>query len=201
MGVSCLGFAVLVWIPGVLHAQRTGQPCRAPTLNGGYFLPEEESYPHETKISYSCDDGLKPGVKGWWATSTCQNGKWSHEPQCINEKACIPPNIPNAKYTESSNGWYEEGHAMAVTCNDGYVNKNLAATACIGGAWFPVPVCEKSNTACSEPPNFPHAVIIHQEYQEVYEANSKIEYNCEDGYVKPEPLKKFCKIKSYNFKL
>lgn len=36
--------------------------------------------------------------------------------------------------------------------------------------------------ACGEPPQIPHAVIIHQGYQEVFPDNSKVQYECEDGY-------------------
>lgn len=66
-------------------ARSAAQPCLAPTLNGGYFVPEQETYSHETQLSYACDNGSKPAADGWWATSTCQNGEWSDKPQCIGK--------------------------------------------------------------------------------------------------------------------
>ncbi|XP_035761962.1 complement factor H-like [Neolamprologus brichardi] len=77
MCLRSLGF-VLIFFPGVLLAQR----CDAPRLRG-YFIPEQETYSNKAIITYSCDNGYKPVVEGWWATSTCERGKWSHEPQCI----------------------------------------------------------------------------------------------------------------------
>lgn len=59
--------------------------CSAPSLDKGFCVPEQESYPHGTHITYACDDGYKPIVEGWWATITCQNGTWSHDPQCIGK--------------------------------------------------------------------------------------------------------------------
>ncbi|XP_070774939.1 complement factor H-related protein 1-like [Enoplosus armatus] len=184
MCVRHLGCFLLIWFPGVHHAQNATQSCSAPTLDGGFFAPKQETYSHGTELTYSCNNEHKPAVKGWWATSTCQNGKWSHEPQCINETACITPTIPNEKKPESSKAWYEDGKTMRITCDEGYEHKDHRATAkCIRGEWSRVLVCEKSIQACSEPPRIPHAVIIHQRYQEVFAVDSKLRYECEDGYT------------------
>uniref|UniRef100_A0AAZ1XNJ2 Sushi domain-containing protein n=1 Tax=Oreochromis aureus TaxID=47969 RepID=A0AAZ1XNJ2_OREAU len=127
MCIKYFAFALL-WFPGVLHAQSTTQACDAPTLDGGFFAPKQETYSHGTKLSYTCNEGRQLAMKGWWATSTCHNGKWSHQPQCIG-KSCK------------------------------YMN------------------------ACSVPPKIPHAVIVHQDYQEVFAAGSEVQYECEDGYT------------------
>lgn len=71
----------------LLLAQPAAQQCRAPLLSGGYFVPGNEFFSHGTKLAYSCNDGLKPVSGGWWATSTCQDGRWSERPQCIGEFA------------------------------------------------------------------------------------------------------------------
>ncbi|XP_041804869.1 complement factor H-like [Chelmon rostratus] len=179
------GFVLLlVWFPGGLHGQSAALPCPAPTLNGGYFVPEHETYAHETKLTYACENGRKPAAEGWWATSTCQNGKWSHEPQCIDENACIPPQIPNAKYTIRPNGWYEDGQSVRITCEAGYEGKDHDATAlCRNGTWTSVPVCKRSTHMCREPPKIRHAVIIHRGYQELFAPDSEVQYECEDGYT------------------
>ncbi|KAK5859506.1 hypothetical protein PBY51_021059 [Eleginops maclovinus] len=184
MCVRNLGFILLVWIPQVLNAQSAVQPCPAPRLSGGYFVPEQESYPHETTLTYACDNGHKPAVEGWWATSYCENGNWFPTPQCIDENACVPLTIPNANYVASTNGWYEKDDKIWVTCDEGYEHKDHDATAkCINGTWSSVPICEKSAEACGEPLKIPHAVIIHQGYQELFEADSQVQYECEDGYT------------------
>ncbi|XP_065809913.1 complement factor H-related protein 1 isoform X5 [Labrus bergylta] len=179
MWVRYLGFVILFGLPGALHAQ----PCGAPGLDGGYFVPLQETYSHEIEIIYACDSGRKPAVEGWWATSTCQNGVWSPEPQCIGEEDCLPPEIPNAKFNKKQNSWYNEGNTIRVTCDNGYELKNRDATAvCLNGTWTSVPVCEISNNTCGEPPQIPHAVIIGQKYQASFAADSKVRYKCEDGY-------------------
>ncbi|XP_070700925.1 complement factor H-related protein 1-like [Pempheris klunzingeri] len=188
MCMRYLGFVLLVWLPGVLNAPSAARPCGVPSLIEGYFVPEQdpeqESYSHGTVLTYSCNSGRKPAVEGWWATSKCQEGNWSPEPNCIDEDACISPDIPKAKYKKSQNGWYEEGDEIIITCDKGYEPKHQdATTICINGTWSSVPVCEKSAHACGEPPYFPHAVIIHQKYQEVFAAGSVVQYECEDGYT------------------
>lgn len=57
--------------------------CAAPSLSGGYFVPELETYSHDSNINYACDERRKPAAEGWWATSTCKNAEWIPEPQCI----------------------------------------------------------------------------------------------------------------------
>ncbi|KAE8291188.1 Complement factor H-related protein 5 [Larimichthys crocea] len=190
MSVRCLIFVVLLWFPGLLHAESAAQPCHAPRLDNGYFVPEQHMYAHESMLTYACDNKHKPVMENWWAKITCQNGNWSHKPQCIDQKACFAPTIPNANYTKNQDGWYEEGYKIRITCDTGYEFKNNDATAvCTNGTWSSVPVCEKSTLACGEPPQIPHAVII-QGYQEVFAVDSEVQYKCKDGYTMGEAKNK-----------
>lgn len=123
MCIRHVEFLLLIWFPGVLHgkniklprnvnlflkkkafqcsalmlitvsAQSAAQPCPALKLDHGYFVPEEETYSNDTKLFYACNKGLKPVVEGWWATSTCQNGTWSHKPQCIGKCSINNPPV------------------------------------------------------------------------------------------------------------
>ncbi|XP_073347934.1 complement factor H-like isoform X3 [Pagrus major] len=184
MCIRYLGLVLLIWCPGELHAQSATQSCSAPTLDGGKFSPKRETYANGVYVTYSCDLGRKPAVEGWWARSTCQNGTWSPQPQCILEEACIPPEIPNAKYTESPTGWYEDGQKIRITCDEAYELKNRDATAlCTNGSWSSVPVCERSVDACGEPPQVLHAIIVDQRNQELFAADTELQYECEDGYT------------------
>ena len=36
---------------------------------------------------------------------------------------------------------------------------------------------------CGEPPKIPHAVILHQEYQDSFVGDSQVQYECEDGHT------------------
>lgn len=61
-----------------LSAQIT---CSPPALTNGYFVPQQDG----RTLTYSCETGFKPVVEGWWATSTCQKGEWTHTPRCVGE--------------------------------------------------------------------------------------------------------------------
>uniref|UniRef100_A0A665TMW7 Sushi domain-containing protein n=1 Tax=Echeneis naucrates TaxID=173247 RepID=A0A665TMW7_ECHNA len=104
----------------------------------------------------------------------------SHVSSVTVNLACFPPTIPNGKYTESSDGWYEERHILRIRCDPGYEQLNQIATAsCLNGTWSSLPICESNITSCSGPPQIPHAVVI-QEYQEVFA--SVVLYQCDNGY-------------------
>ncbi|XP_076000768.1 complement factor H-related protein 1-like [Genypterus blacodes] len=182
MSFKCLRFVLLIWFPGALHAQSTS-PCEAPDLDDGYFVPVQVSYLHGTKLYYACDRGHKPAVEGWWGTSTCENGEWSHKLECIEEEYCLLQNIPHAKFSKTPKRWYKDGRRIRVECEEGYIHKDHDATAeCKNGTWLSVPVCERDDAACGEPPKLPHAVIIHRSMQGLFAANSEVLYECEDEY-------------------
>uniref|UniRef100_A0A665TN61 Sushi domain-containing protein n=1 Tax=Echeneis naucrates TaxID=173247 RepID=A0A665TN61_ECHNA len=110
----------------------------------------------------------------------------SHVSSVTVNLACFPPTIPNGKYTESSDGWYEERHILRIRCDPGYEQLNQIATAsCLNGTWSPLPICESNITSCSSPPKIPHAVV-NQKYQEVFAADSEVVYQCETGYATEE---------------
>ncbi|XP_075877005.1 complement factor H-related protein 1-like [Nelusetta ayraudi] len=179
-----LGFLLLVWLPAVLRAKPAAQRCHAPLLSGGFFVPGNEFFSHGAKVTYSCNHGQKPVSGGWWATSTCQDGQWSDRPQCIDENACLPLTVPNANYAQNARTWYANGYTLRMKCNEGYKFINNDATAkCSNGAWTSLPVCQRDEYSCGEPPQVPHAVIIDQEYRELFAVDSQVTYQCEDGYT------------------
>ncbi|XP_028988932.1 complement factor H-like [Betta splendens] len=148
MCIRHFGFAFLLWFPAELHGQSEVWSCTAPVLDHGLLDPKEETYLHGAKLTYTCNNGRKAADQGRWATSTCNNGTWSPPPQCINENACIPPNIPNGKYTEAQNGWYEEGTTISITCDTGYEHANKDTTAtCVTGTWSSGPICQRSSSS------------------------------------------------------
>ncbi|XP_076000765.1 complement factor H-like isoform X3 [Genypterus blacodes] len=183
MSFRGLSFVLLICFAGVLQAQYSS-PCPPPNLVDGFLALDQVSYAHRTKLTYACEGGKKPAVEGWWATITCENGEWSHKPECIDENACLPPDIPNAKYKRNVIGRYNNGEKILITCDDGYAHQSPdAAAQCNNGTWLSVPVCEKSIDACVAPPKIPHAVVIHQRFQNVFADGSKVWYDCKYGYV------------------
>ncbi|XP_047224154.1 complement factor H-like isoform X2 [Girardinichthys multiradiatus] len=184
MWLRGLGLALLVWSPGVLHAIHGEGPCSTPSLKDGYFVPVQDSYPHGTLINYSCDTGYKPTVEGWWATSQCENGEWSDEPQCVVMTACPRPAISNAIFDHNSKQWYENESIIQINCAEGYsLNNQRNTVSCANGTWSLVLVCQKHPLACDPPPKVSNAVIIHQKYKEVFPELSKVNYHCKDGFL------------------
>ncbi|XP_029380579.1 complement factor H-related protein 2-like [Echeneis naucrates] len=168
---------------GLPQAERAAQPCIAPELDFGYFIPEQVTYPSQFVLTYGCENGYKPAEEAWWATTTCQNGEWFPAPKCIDEKACIPPTIPNGRPINNPRGWFEDGSTMTTKCDSGYVHKDRIERAmCNNGNWTSLPICQERILPCSEPPNLSHAVIV-QEPKEVYDHLTDVMYQCVDGYA------------------
>eukprot|EP00066_Takifugu_rubripes_P025664 XP_011614930.1 PREDICTED: complement factor H-related protein 2 [Takifugu rubripes] len=184
MGSTRVTLALLLCFAGPRDAQVELVSCRPPMLTGGYFVPEKESYDSGAQVAYTCEEGHKPAAEGWWSTSLCQGGTWVPRPQCIDEGACLPPEITNANFPPSDNGWYPHGHKIRVTCIEGYTHQNFRATAqCGNGSWSTLPVCTKHLGACDEPPRILNAVVINRGHQEVFTEDSQVQYQCKEGYV------------------
>lgn len=78
-----------------------------------------------------------------------------------DENNCIPLTIPNGKYKEEDNGWFEEGEVIRVSCDPGYQHQNRVATAkCINGTWSSVPVCV-SKSAEHQLTRRPPGLLVH----------------------------------------
>ncbi|XP_077412641.1 complement factor H-related protein 1-like isoform X2 [Vanacampus margaritifer] len=178
MFLRFLGFVLVLSYPGESHAKE----CLAPQLERGFLLPQLESYSHGSRLTYACNTGYRPLVESWWATSVCLDGLWTHTPQCIDEKFCLPPNIPNGKSVANSEGlWYEDGKVVWIKCDEGYKSSKATVT-CQKGTWPDLPTCERSDESCDEPPKIPHAVVILHKYQDIFAGGTEVQYECEDGY-------------------
>ncbi|XP_023190543.1 complement factor H-like [Xiphophorus maculatus] len=153
MGMRCLELVLLLWVPGLLQAQGP-QPCSTPSLDAGFLLPVQESYPHGTKISYSCNDGYKAEGRGWWGTSTCFNGLWFGIPVCIiYPPTCHePPRISNAAIiNQDFQDVFTQDTEVVYQCKDGYTTKEGAtkkSVFCRAGVWTDVPTCVPAASAC-----------------------------------------------------
>ncbi|XP_017275714.1 coagulation factor XIII B chain-like isoform X2 [Kryptolebias marmoratus] len=139
-----LGFVLLAWLLGLIHAQNDGLACSAPVLSGGYFVPEQQLYADGVTLTYACDSGRKPVVEGWWATIKCQDGEWSHTPQCIERvNACSEPSkilhavIINQRPQEV----YPDNFELRYECEDGYSSTGANSITCNDGTWTTGPNC------------------------------------------------------------
>eukprot|EP00063_Salmo_salar_P070316 XP_014045151.1 PREDICTED: complement factor H-related protein 5-like isoform X2 [Salmo salar] len=181
---KCLFFVLLIWCLGTVHAQDSQRSCLKPKLDRGYFDLDEETYPHGTKLYYACDKGWKPVVEGWWGMVKCENRKWSHIPQCIDENNCIPPDNPNAKEKPLNvNGWYPNGKTVWFDCDLTHEIKGSPSAKCENGSWRELPLCVEKYDLCRKPPPVvTNAVIIHK-YQDKFPEGFKLNYTCQDSYT------------------
>ncbi|XP_020318567.2 coagulation factor XIII B chain isoform X1 [Oncorhynchus kisutch] len=180
---KCLFFVLLIWCLGTVHAQDSQQSCPKPKLKQGYFGSDEETYQHGTDLYYACDKGWKPAVEGWWAMVKCENRKWSHTPQCIDENDCIAPDNPNTKVeTPGVNGRYPNGKTFRFECDGTHEINGPVIATCENGTWTTLPLCEEKKVLCGQPPPVTNAVIT-SEYQEKFQEGSKINYKCRDSYT------------------
>ncbi|XP_029582189.1 complement factor H isoform X2 [Salmo trutta] len=181
---KCLFFVLLIWCLGTVHAQDSQRSCLKPKLDRGYFDSDEGTYPHGTELYYACDKGWKPVADGWWGMVKCENRKWSHIPQCIDENSCIPPDNPNAKEKpQNVNGWYPNGERVWFDCDSTHEIKGSTSAKCENGSWTELPLCvEKDNVCGKPPPVVTHAVIIHK-YQDKFPEDTTINYKCQDSYT------------------
>uniref|UniRef100_A0A672HGW1 Sushi domain-containing protein n=1 Tax=Salarias fasciatus TaxID=181472 RepID=A0A672HGW1_SALFA len=180
----CRRFVLLLCLAGVLHAQTAARSCLPPSLDRGYFFPDQSVFHHGSTLTYACEEGHRPAAEGWWAEATCQHGGWAPPPRCIDENACLPPAVPNAGHTGDPPAWYEEGSEITVTCDEGFELRGRDASArCVSGGWTPLPACEERSGVCGEPPEVPHAVVVSGEYRAAFAAGSRVQYECEAGFT------------------
>lgn len=69
-------------------------------------------------------------------------------------------------------------HAVKDPTSVGKMNEPSCAPA-----YRLLPLLTGDEYSCGEPPQVPHAIIIDQEYRELFAVDSQVTYQCEDGYT------------------
>uniref|UniRef100_A0A6Q2X5K1 Sushi domain-containing protein n=1 Tax=Esox lucius TaxID=8010 RepID=A0A6Q2X5K1_ESOLU len=144
-----------------VEAQASGRVCQRPQLDNGFVVPEQEIYQDGVSLTYACDRGLKTPLDGWWGTVKCDNGVWSHNPQCNNTKGdndfdCAdksdeeycgmcgePPRVFNAVITQEYQKKFLSGSEVVYKCQTSYTLNGPESIVCISGEWTPTPTCSK----------------------------------------------------------
>uniref|UniRef100_A0A673AH59 Sushi domain-containing protein n=1 Tax=Sphaeramia orbicularis TaxID=375764 RepID=A0A673AH59_9TELE len=138
--------SVLIFI--FASAQGPEPPCESPQLQGGFSTLRVF---FSVCFSYITHTGVRTGLIFFFFFFV------------LDANACIAPEIPNAKYTKSPNGWHEEGHKIRVTCIDGYEDRNhLAIAQCVNGNWTSMPSNLYSISAhrCGAPPRIDNGDVV-----------------------------------------
>uniref|UniRef100_A0A3P8S3J5 Sushi, von Willebrand factor type A, EGF and pentraxin domain-containing protein 1 n=1 Tax=Amphiprion percula TaxID=161767 RepID=A0A3P8S3J5_AMPPE len=138
------------------------------TAHGGEFV-----YPQV--LHYECSPGF--ALKGS-DTIACQaDGKWNgRKPQC-EPVSCGPPKIPSDITFKGKE--YTYNSEIELSCQPGFLLKGKSVTICqADGTWsHQSPTCVPAR--CGKPSPIPNGSVLGSEFG----YNSKVKYECDEGYV------------------
>lgn len=134
---------------------------------GGFVFPQV--------LHYQCNPGFV--LKGT-DTIACQaDGKWNRpKPQC-EPVACGPPKM-SADVSYRGNE-FTYNHEIELSCPSGFMLKGKSVSVCqVDGTWsHGVPICVPAQ--CESPPAIANGRVLGSEFS----FNSKIKYECDEGYI------------------
>ncbi|XP_053484488.1 complement factor H-like isoform X3 [Ictalurus furcatus] len=146
----------------------------------GFFVPHLDIYEHGVNISYGCDTGLKPALETWWGEITCNEGQWSHNPQCIDKTHCSP-HVPNTHAEKPLKTSYAPNEDFHFKCEPDFEFESGNSKArCENGKWM-LPKCTRKPEFCAPPPRVFKGMII-QPYQDAFKNGARLDYVCAEGY-------------------
>ncbi|XP_047561073.1 complement factor H-related protein 5 isoform X1 [Lutra lutra] len=152
--------------------------CRRPTFHPRILMrPNLSGYNHSTRIYYNCLPRFKR------IQSTCINGKWYPEPNCIGkwrEFCPPPPQIPNAQKMLTTVN-YRNKAKVAILCKENYLLHGPREIVCIDGQWQSLPQCIESTLYCGPPPPVSNGDITSFPLP-VYPPGSTVQYRCQSFY-------------------
>ncbi|XP_058389712.1 complement factor H isoform X2 [Diceros bicornis minor] len=136
---------------------------------------EPKRYPHNTRLSYICDDGFRISEED---RITCHMGKWSSPPQCVGIPCEQPPLIPHGVQSHKLR-CYQYGEEVMYSCTEGFGIDGPASIKCLGGKWSDPPECIK--TDCFSLPSFNDTILISQK-KESYRSGEQVSFKCRKDY-------------------
>ncbi|XP_077934456.1 complement factor H-like isoform X4 [Halichoerus grypus] len=186
-------------IPRCVEKLACPQPPRIEhgTIKSCEFSEEiEESlkpklYPHGSKLNYTCEDGFRISEKD---EITCQMGKWSSLPRCVDSKGKCgpPPPIDNGDITSFPSSTYAPGSSVEYRCQAFYVLQGHRTIRCRNGQWSPPPKCLEACTASEDIMRTHNIQFRWSSKKKIYSKTSDIiEFECIPGYRRKTPLHTF----------
>ena len=125
-------------------------------------------YENGHKIRIKCAIGYEH--KNFSATAECTNGTWSSLPVCESKSVrCVSQVTYKNIFTVT--------RIISLSKSETHnIHLDTFSFSCLF-------IFTEQFLACGEPPEIPHAVIIHEGYQDVFGADSVLQYECEEGFT------------------
>ncbi|XP_045643425.1 complement factor H-related protein 1-like isoform X3 [Ursus americanus] len=154
------------------------------TIKSSEFSEVEETlkpklYPHGSKLSYTCEDGFRISEND---EITCQMGKWSSLPRCVETDCVGLPDFGNAIPIGLMKESYRSEEKVTYTCPKYYELDGPNFIQCIKSQWIGKPICKDSKGKCGPPPPIDNGDITSFPLQ-VYAPGSTVEYECQAFYA------------------
>ncbi|XP_076829356.1 coagulation factor XIII B chain-like isoform X2 [Brachyhypopomus gauderio] len=162
------------------QAEKVLKKCLPPTIPHGFLVPENDIYEHGAIVFYGCGKDLKPAIKTWVPEFKCDDGKWSHNPECIPKSACIATEVSHAQLQDEFNRWYPNNTRVQYVCDKGYESKKVVSATCTDGKWT-LPVCTRHIYACGPPDLVDNGVVL-TPYKDVFGNGEIVKFACKNGY-------------------
>uniref|UniRef100_A0A672YPJ6 Sushi, von Willebrand factor type A, EGF and pentraxin domain-containing protein 1 n=1 Tax=Sphaeramia orbicularis TaxID=375764 RepID=A0A672YPJ6_9TELE len=143
-------------------------PIRNGTAHGGAFV-----YPEV--VHYECSPGF---VLQGTDTLACQaDGKWNGQKPWCEPISCGPPEVP--KDVAFNGDEFTYNSELELSCPPGFLLKGKSISVCqADGTWsHEGPTCVL--TQCEKPSSIPNGQVLGSEFG----FNSKVKYECDEGYT------------------
>ncbi|XP_034866057.1 complement factor H-like isoform X2 [Mirounga leonina] len=134
-------------------------------------------YPHGSKLNYTCEDGFRISEKD---EITCQMGKWSSLPRCVETDCFGLPDFGNAIPIGPMKESYKSEEKVTYKCPKYYELDGPNFVQCIKSQWIGKPTCK--DISCENPPKVKNAIILSE--KPTYLPGQSARYEC----IKPFEL-------------
>ncbi|XP_045154228.1 complement factor H isoform X2 [Echinops telfairi] len=161
-------------LPTCVEEQRTCE--NIPTLEHGYDLPSDPPYHHGYSVKFKCSESFSMVGD---ASVTCDRGKWTQLPQCIEQlKKCRNPGQRKFEFTSSDQTAFNHNETLSYRCK----GKSNKKSICINGVWDPKITCAEEKTqVCPPPPLIPNAQTMTTTVN--YQNGETVSILCEENYL------------------
>ncbi|XP_038614260.1 complement factor H isoform X2 [Tachyglossus aculeatus] len=157
-----------------------GRPCGKPPLifNGATAEVTVDVYQSGEEVTYKCSEGF--GINGS-PSITCEGGKWSEKPECIDHSCGSPPSVQYAVIVGNEKARYKPGETVRYKCLGDLKMFGVTDIVCKNKTWTKRPECKEEGGKCGPPPPINNGDITSFTFAE-YPSGAQVEYKCQNLY-------------------